>query len=76
MRRGISSKVVDGWNGQRVGILEDWNFIDAALVWFQNGESVGLAPPKAIFQQIVLFREVSRGEEAREGTNPLCPISS
>jgi hypothetical protein len=83
MWRGISTKVVDSGNRQRVGITEDRDFVDAALVRFQNGDSVGLTPPKAIFQQVVLFRNgwFERGSErrtveVREGANPMCPISS
>ena len=56
MGRGISSKVVDSGNRQGVGVIEDRDFVDAAPVWFQDGESVGLTPAKAIFQQIVFFR--------------------
>ena len=56
MRRGISSKVVDSGNRERVGIIDDQDFVDAALVWFQDREPIGLAPTKAVFQQVVLFR--------------------
>lgn len=82
MWRGISSKVVHSGNRQRAGVIEDWDFVDAALVRFQNGESVRLTPAKAIFQQIILFRDgwIERGSEEGggvwEGTNPSCPIYS
>lgn len=56
MWRGICSKVVDGGCEQQVGMVEDRDFVGVALVWFQNGEPVGLTPPKAIFQQVILFR--------------------
>lgn len=67
MGRGISSKIVDSGNRQRVGVLEDWDFVDAAPVWLQDGESVGLTPAKAIFQQIVLFR-MGRFEQRGSGS--------
>ena len=81
MRGGISTKVVDSGDRERVEIIEYWDFIGVAAVWFQNGESVGLTPPKAIFQQVVLFgngwfeRGCGRGSASTGRYEPNVPHS-